>query len=127
MARIIFFWIAFSWLGVRGQDHAAGLERLKETEKTVRGFVVLDNKGGELPLRQLPGLVAASVHFAYPSAALFDSMANKYWRVNSFSGDTITGEAGFNLLHDRLKLFNLVIVECAAGTDWRSGLGGFFE
>lgn len=125
MARILFIFILFCWTAVRGQDHALGLERLKAAEMAARGLVVLNNGGGELPLQRLPELAIASVHFAYPHAALFDSMAGKYWRISSFSGDTVSGAAGFNVLHDQLKLFNLVIVECSAGADWSAGLGDF--
>ena len=112
MARILFFFILFGWTAARAQEHAPGL-------------VVLNNGSGELPLQQLPELKIASVHFTWPHAAMFDSMAAKYWGISSFNGDTVTGTAGFNVLHDKLKLFNLVIVECSAGTNWNTGLGDF--
>ncbi len=110
MAKIVCCFLLFCWVGVRAQD-----------------LVVLNNGAGELPLQRLPELSIASVHFAYPHAALFDSIAGKYWHISSFSGDTVTGSSGFNVLHDALKLFNLVIVECSSSAAWSSGLEGFLQ
>jgi len=90
------------------QNHDENLQWLTRIHAATRDMVVLNNASGTLPLSDLPGLSIAAVRFHFDHYQPFDSLANKYWKVTSFDGDTI---ADLNGLHDRLKLFNLVILE----------------
>jgi CubicO group peptidase (beta-lactamase class C family) len=76
--------------------------------------VLLNNAAGEVPIKSLSELTIASVHFKYGNHPMFDSIARKYWYVASFNGDTVRDNAGFNALHDKLKFFNTVFLECSA-------------
>ncbi|HEY4063014.1 MAG TPA: serine hydrolase [Puia sp.] len=84
--------------------------------------VVLNNTAGEIPIKSLPELTIASVHFNFSYHPVFDSIARNYWGITSFNGDTVLDNAGFDALHDKLKFFNTVFLECSANTafnaDW---------
>jgi CubicO group peptidase (beta-lactamase class C family) len=84
--------------------------------------VVLNNAAGEIPIKSLPELTIASVHFNFGYHPVFDSIARNYWGITSFNGDTVRDNAGFDALHDKLKFFNTVFLECSANTafnaDW---------
>ncbi len=73
--------------------------------------VVLNNSKAMLPLRSLKDLKIASVDLGFTNSTVFDSIAGKYWSLKSFHADTITTADGFNNLHMKLKLFNLVILK----------------
>ncbi len=87
--------------------------------------VVLRNSSGLIPLKSLEGLKIASLHFGNQHAAVFDSIANKYWTVEGFVVDTIRAAEGFNRLHDRLKLHNLIIFDFSAETNFSKELLSF--
>ena len=80
--------------------------------------VVLNNNSGGIPIKSLPELTIASVHFNFGNHQIFDSIARNYWGITGFNGDDIN----FNTLHDQLKFFNTVFLECSAATvsnaDW---------
>ncbi|HXB07176.1 MAG TPA: serine hydrolase [Puia sp.] len=78
--------------------------------------VVLNNAAGEIPIKSLPELTIASVHFNFGYHQTFDSVAGKYWGITAFDGDTIHDAAGFDALHDKLKFFNTVFLECSPNT-----------
>ncbi|HEY4334236.1 MAG TPA: serine hydrolase [Puia sp.] len=93
---------------------------------TARGqHVVLNNTSGDIPIINLPELTIASVHFNFGYHAIFDSIAKKYWGISSFNGDTILDNAGFNTLHDKLKFFNTVFLECSADTRFNTDFIAF--
>jgi CubicO group peptidase (beta-lactamase class C family) len=95
------------------QDHEDDLQVLTRAHAASRDMVLLNNAAGTLPLKDLPGLTIAAVRFHFDHHRPFDSLANKYWKVTPFDGDTV---ANLDALHDRLKLFNLVILELSAPT-----------
>src|ERR1700753_2192137 len=80
--------------------------------------VVLNNSSGGGPIKSLPELTIASVHFNFGNHQIFDSIATNYWGITASNGDDVN----FNTLHDQLKFFNTVFLECAAATvskpDW---------
>ncbi|HEY4112362.1 serine hydrolase domain-containing protein [Puia sp.] len=84
--------------------------------------VVLNNAAREIPIKSLPELTIAGVSLHFGHHQEFDSIARNYWGVSSFNGDTVRDAAGFNALHDKLKFFNTIFLECSAGTpfgaDW---------
>jgi CubicO group peptidase (beta-lactamase class C family) len=96
----------------------------KEPEKST---VVLNNSGGFIPVKELKDVRIASVHFNFTNSNTFDSIANKYWAVEAFNGDTIINDEDFFALHDKLKLYNLVLIELSAETKFSSGLTTFIK
>jgi CubicO group peptidase (beta-lactamase class C family) len=84
------------------------LSRIRAAEASA---VVLNNADSILPLQNLKDLKVASVDLGFLNSAVFDSIAGKYWKLKSFRADTIRDEQGFNHLHMKLKLFNLVILK----------------
>jgi len=96
---------------VRAQDHLSNLQTLTRVQAAARDIVLLNNAAGTLPLDHLPELTIAAIRFHFDHHTTFDSLANKYWKVTPFDADTV---ASLDALHDRLKFFNLVILELSA-------------
>jgi CubicO group peptidase (beta-lactamase class C family) len=96
-----------------------------EIREAERNVVVLQNGSGIIPLKSLKDLKIASLHFGTSHAAVFDSIANKYWTVEGFDADTIRAVEGFNELHDRLKLYNLIVFDLSAETNFSKELLAF--
>lgn len=96
----------------QSQDHHRNLTSLAELQTSARDIVLLNNNDGTVPLKELPELNIAAVHFHFDHHHTFDSLANKYWKVTPISGD----EKNPGALHDQLKFFNLVILETSTPT-----------
>ena len=90
-------------------DHEHNLQLLTQIHIAAQDIVLLNNSGaGAIPLKDLPGLKIASVHFHFDHHEVFDSIANKYWKVSPIDGN----DAGdLNTLHDQLKLYDLALLE----------------
>lgn len=88
------------------QNHLT-LTAIKEAERQV---VLLNNQPATVPITNLRDLKIASVHNAFGQRAVFDSIASKYSAVTSFSLPTAPTDSAFNSLHDRLKLYNLILI-----------------
>jgi CubicO group peptidase (beta-lactamase class C family) len=81
-------------------------------EKLVEKSTVLLNNGQSLiPLKELSQLNIASIHFSYPYAAAFDSLLNKYSRIQSFNGMDYVGIKTPEMLDFDTKLSNTLIVQ----------------
>jgi len=81
-------------------------------EKAVEKATVLLNNGQQLiPLKALSQLNIASIHFSYPYAAGFDSLLNKYSKIESFNGMEYVGIRGPGVLDFDTKLYNTLIVQ----------------
>lgn len=83
-----------------------------DEEKLVEKSTTLLNNGQQLiPLKALSQLSIASVHFSYPNAAGFDSLLNKYSKIESFNGMEYVGIKGPGVLDFDTKLYNTLIVQ----------------
>jgi serine-type D-Ala-D-Ala carboxypeptidase len=81
-------------------------------EKLVEKSTVLLNNGQELiPLKELSELTIASIHFSYQYAAGFDSLLNKYGKIQSFNGIDYVGIRSPAELDFDTKLYNTLIVQ----------------
>ncbi|SDM26011.1 CubicO group peptidase, beta-lactamase class C family [Daejeonella rubra] len=100
------------------------LSGIREAEQHA---VVLRNGSGTIPLKNLKGLKIASLHFGSAHTAVFDSIANKYWAVESIHADTIRNIEEFNKLHDQLKLHNLIVFDLSAETRFSKELLAFIS
>lgn len=83
-----------------------------DEEKLAQKSTALLNNGQQLiPLKELGELTIASIHFSYPYAAGFDSLLNKYTKVQSFNGMEYIGIRGPGVLDFDTKLYNTLIVQ----------------
>jgi CubicO group peptidase (beta-lactamase class C family) len=83
-----------------------------DEEKLAQKATALLNNGQQLiPLKELGELTIASIHFSYPYAAGFDSLLNKYTKVQSFNGMEYIGIKGPGVLDFDTKLYNTLIVQ----------------
>jgi CubicO group peptidase (beta-lactamase class C family) len=121
MNRLLAFLFVVCFSSAYAQIDAVNLEKAK------RNVVLLNNRSNLVPLISLKKLSIASVHFDFKQNTVFDSIANKYLSVTSFSGDTISTPEGFNSLHDKLKLFNTVLIELSSGTNFNPQLQAFIN
>lgn len=121
MSRVILllFLVAFTKAFSQGQTNP---DLIREPE---RSAVVLNNSPAIIPLKNIKDLKIASLDLGFPNSAVFDSIARHYWSVESFRADTIRTVPGFNALHDRLKLFNLVIFKLSQATVFNAALLSF--
>ena len=73
--------------------------------------VLLNNASFAIPLQNLGGLKIASVHFSNQYAVGFDSLLNKYTKVDVFNGNIYNGQKNINDLSSDLKWYNTIIVQ----------------
>lgn len=73
--------------------------------------VLLNNSKYLIPLQNLDQLKIASVHFSNQYAAGFDSLLNKYSKVQSFDGTTYALPKTLNDLSADLKWYNTIILQ----------------
>ncbi len=88
-----------------GQSYVAE-ERLVQNST-----VLLNNAKYAVPLQKLEELKIASVHFTNQYATVFDSLLNKYSKVQVFDGNAYTGSKTFNDLAADLKWYNTIIIQ----------------
>jgi CubicO group peptidase (beta-lactamase class C family) len=73
--------------------------------------VLLNNAQYTIPLQKLEDLKIASVHFTSQYATTFDSLLNKYTKVQVFDGNGYAGNKTFNDLAADLKWYNTIILQ----------------
>ena len=88
--------------------HMQNLAVVAEQYQIQTSTVVLNNEEQLLPLQNLENNKIASVHFSYAHAPVFDSLLNKYTKVQTFNGNEAKT---INDLSDGMKLYNTIIVE----------------
>ena len=95
-----------------------GQAYVNEEKLVEQSTVLLNNATYLIPLQNPGQLKIASIHFSNPYAAGFDSLLNKYSKVQPFNGSDYSGlpagQAGVKTLDDLsfgLKLFNTLIVQ----------------
>jgi CubicO group peptidase (beta-lactamase class C family) len=91
--------------------HMINMSILQEEKLIEKNTVLLNNQQQLIPLQNLDQIQIASIHFNYPQAAVFDSIANKYTKVQSFSGNDYMGAKNLDDLSEDLKLYNTLIIE----------------
>ncbi|MRS60334.1 serine hydrolase domain-containing protein [Larkinella terrae] len=83
------------------------LTALKEAEKQI---TLLNNASGLVPVTDLRDLKIASVQYAFGQKAVFDSIASKYSPVTGYSIAHNPADSALLILHDQLKLYNLILI-----------------
>jgi CubicO group peptidase (beta-lactamase class C family) len=111
----------------QAQIHAVNSKQLELINEAKRSIVLLNNNKGEVPLVNLADLKIATLSINYNHAPVFDSIASKYGQVDSFNADTVKSFAGYNAIHDKLKLYNCVIVTLANLSGYNTQLINFIN
>jgi CubicO group peptidase (beta-lactamase class C family) len=73
--------------------------------------VLLNNDSLLVPLKKLDELKIASINFSNTYAAAFDSLLNKYARINTVKGQDYLGPKNINMLTQDLKFYNTLIIQ----------------
>ena len=90
---------------------SAGTVYVNEEKQAEKVTVLLNNDKYLLPLRNLSDAKIASIHFGYVYTAGFDSLLNKYAKIQSVSGNAYLGAKNLNDLSQELKFYNILIVQ----------------
>ncbi|MDB5030555.1 serine hydrolase [Mucilaginibacter sp.] len=109
------------------QNHAINQQKLSKIREAEQSAVVLNNNTGFIPLKEVQGLKVASVHAGYSFASVFDSIANKYSHVTGFNVNDVETTQAYNALHDKLKLYNLILFTISNSTKFTPACLGFVK
>jgi len=72
---------------------------------------LLNNEKSLIPLQNLDGVKIASIHFSSANYMAFDSLLNKYTKVDAFNGNDYMGAKPFDMLTQDTKFYNTLIVQ----------------
>jgi CubicO group peptidase (beta-lactamase class C family) len=97
-------------LAACAQDHTQNEKKLSITNAITSTTVLLNNQDSIVPLRTLDKKNIASVGLSFAYSSVFDSLANKYDKITSFSADAYKDSVNLNDLEDDLKYYNTIIV-----------------
>jgi len=92
------------------QDHTANEKKLSITKAITDATVLLNNQDSIIPLKKLEKKNIASVSLGFSFSSVFDSLANKYDKVTSFSALNYKDSVNLNDLEDDLKYYNTILV-----------------
>jgi CubicO group peptidase (beta-lactamase class C family) len=96
------------------QNPPTGQAYVQEEALVQNSTVLLNNGDYAVPLQNLNSAKIASVHFANQYATGFDSLANKYAKVDPINGNLYNGVKNINDLSADLKWYNTIIVQLTA-------------
>lgn len=102
--------IALFTFNACAQNHQQNQQTLSLLRTISSNTVLLNNQENTIPLIDLDKKNIASVSLGFAFHSTFDSLLNKYTKVNSFSSDQYLSSTTLNDLEDDLKYFNLVII-----------------
>jgi CubicO group peptidase (beta-lactamase class C family) len=88
-----------------------GQAYVNEERLVEHSTVLFNNSKYLLPLKDLDQLKIASVHFSSPYASVFDSLLNKYSKVQAFDGRIYSGAKTLADLSADLKWYNTIILQ----------------
>lgn len=89
-------------------QHTQNLSIQNEERLIQSSTVLLNNEQQLIPLKDLDVAKIASIHFSFAHAGVFDSLLNKYAKVQSVNGNDAKS---MDDLSDELKLYNTLIVQ----------------
>ncbi|PWS30863.1 serine hydrolase domain-containing protein [Pedobacter paludis] len=92
------------------QEHVTNEKKLSITNAITQTTVLLNNQDSIIPLKRLEKKNVASVSLSFAYSSVFDSLANKYDKITSFSADSYKDSVNLNDLEDDLKYFSTVII-----------------
>ncbi|MCZ4245324.1 serine hydrolase domain-containing protein [Pedobacter punctiformis] len=92
------------------QEHTQNEKKLTVNNEIARKTVLLNNQDSLIPLKALEKKNIASVSLGFAYSSVFDSLANKYSQVTSFSAVSYPDSLNLNDLEDDLKYYNTILV-----------------
>ncbi len=99
-----------------GQGHVESKNWLTKFKKVGESTVVLNNNQSVIPLLNLEKRKIALVDLGFPHYTVFDSLLNKYSKVQYFDGKLDLANKPLNKQLDDLKFYNTVIVSISDST-----------
>lgn len=112
---------------VQAQNHALNITQLGKLNQAQKRIVLFNNGASTIPVKELMNLKVASLHINYKQQFMFDSLANKYCNVIGLTADTLKYDAGYYALHDKLKLYNMIIVTLSEQSAFNNSLLNFIK
>jgi len=88
-----------------------GKAYVDEENVVEKSTVLFNNASFTIPLQNLDQQKIASVHFSNTYAVGFDSLLNKYDKVDIFNGNLYTGTKSLDDLSADLKFYNTIILQ----------------
>lgn len=92
------------------QEHSSNEKKLSIANTISKSTVVLNNQDSIIPIKSLDKKNIASVSLSFAYSTVFDSLANKYDKITSFSADSYKDSVNLYDLEDDLKYFNTVLI-----------------
>ncbi|WP_316828157.1 serine hydrolase domain-containing protein [Pedobacter miscanthi] len=92
------------------QEHTTNEKKLSIANAISNTTILLNNQDGLIPLKSLEKKNIASVSLSFAYSNVFDSLANKYDKITSFSADSYKDSVNLNNLEDDLKYFNTILI-----------------
>jgi CubicO group peptidase (beta-lactamase class C family) len=93
------------------QNPPTGSAYVAEETQVQNSTVLLNNAGFTIPLQNLERLKIASIHFSNQYSTQFDSLLNKYDKIDSFNGNLYTAPNNIANLSEDLKWYNTLIIQ----------------
>ena len=93
------------------QDHVNNEKWLNEEKSAAQATVLLNNGNQQIPFTALEDLKIASIDLGFSHSVVFDSLLNKYEKVDHFNANTYIAARSLNVLLDDIKYYNTVILE----------------
>jgi CubicO group peptidase (beta-lactamase class C family) len=91
----------------------SGRAYVQEEKLAEQATVLLNNEKQLIPLKSLDGVKIASIRFSTPYATAFDSLLNKYTKVQAINGNEYLGPKTLDMLAQDTKFYNTLIVQLA--------------
>ncbi|WP_231427881.1 serine hydrolase [Pedobacter sp. Leaf250] len=92
------------------QEHATNEKKLSIANGIAQTTILLNNQDAIIPLTSLEKKNIASVNLGFSYSLIFDSLANKYDKITSFSAALYKDSVNLNNLEDDLKYYNTILV-----------------
>lgn len=97
-------------LSACAQEHAKNEKILTIRNEISKATVILNNQDSVVPLKSLDKKNIASVSLGFAYSKVFDSLANKYDKITSFTAEAYKDSLTLNDLEDDLKYYNTILV-----------------
>ncbi|MEB0248535.1 MULTISPECIES: serine hydrolase [unclassified Mucilaginibacter] len=88
-----------------------GKAYVKEQLSVEQATVLLNNEKQLIPLQNLDNNKIASIHFSSVNSTSFDSLLNKYTKVDAFNGNDYMSVKTLDMLVQDTKFYNMLIVQ----------------
>lgn len=88
-----------------------GKAYVKEQFSVEQATVLLNNEKQLIPLQNLENNKIASIHFSSVYNTAFDSLLNKYAKVDAFNGNDYLGNKTLEMLAQDTKFYNTLVIQ----------------